>query len=123
MKQLNLALAYPASSLEDVQGQIVNGQLVRTGVTVHTPAEMTRQLIAFAVTQSYRDGMDKQVGRTWVGIKRALADAEAVVELSDGQFNWLFERVDTCKFPAGAAEAASLLWDELEAVKSRKDTP
>lgn len=130
MKKVNLALAYPKVSLEDrrgitvegrfLSGVLLDGRFVPLDPEVVTPSMLTRRLVAFAVNQAYPQGMDKKVGRMWARIKRAMDDVEGEVELSNDQFDWLFEQVDKCKFPSVSADAAELLWDEVEAAKLRK---
>ncbi len=130
MKKVNLALGYPAISLEDrrgvtvegrfLPGVLLDGRFVPVDSETMTPATLTRRLVAFAVNQAHPQGMDKKAGRTWARIKRAMDTTEGEVELSNDQFDWLFEQVDKCKFPSVSADAAELLWDEVEAAKLRK---
>ena len=117
---VNLALDYREADLKSESWELIGGRAVKTGTDFITKAELTRRLIAGAVQFGNRDGAIKATTKMWARIKRVLDASEGIVELPEDHFDFLADLVDKCHYAIGNADAAALLYDELEAVKLRK---
>jgi len=82
-------------------------------------AELTRDYIAFAITSSYAKGLSSQFRRLYVKIQSkidtALNTKDYVIELEDGEFNFIKEAFssDDCKVNATIAKYFVVLEDEI----------
>lgn len=115
-RRIRLNLPYLERDLEETTITVQNGQPV-TERTVLTAHNLTHRLLAFAVQQQNRDGLGKKDGRMWARIQRAMDNSTTTAILSPEQFEWLCDQVDNAKFPSQSASAASLLWDQFDAVR------
>jgi hypothetical protein len=84
-------------------------------------AELTQDYIAYAVTQTYKDGLEGQLRRLYGRIQRkldaCLDENKPGMELEEAELDFLDKAFSTAKFPVSIAKYVLVLEAELDRVK------
>lgn len=80
-------------------------------------SELTLNYVGFAVSQTYKDGLDGQLRRIWGRIQRKFDEAiEAktdVIELEEAEKDFILKSFKDVKFPSGLAKFIVILEEEI----------
>lgn len=83
-----------------------------------TNQELTEDYIIFAVRIKYREGLESQWRKTWGRVQRKLEEAviggNDIVELENGEYDFIKLAVRDAKFPPHLTKYVIILEDELE---------
>ena len=114
MKKLNLDIDYKLNT-ENAEGKAYTAEELSQG-----NAELTNNYIETAVILSNKDGLDSQFRRLWVKIQSktqtALNTKDYVIDLEDGEFDFIKRSLENAKFSPTIAKYVVALEDAILSV-------